>query len=690
MKMIRLVFLLLLSALCFVRCTNDHTIYVAPGSSGSPDGSRNNPFSDIHEAISKAMSVRSADTVYIRLLPGIYYLDRTIVIDRNPASPLVIQGDVGHTSIISGAIPLSFEKGDPGWKTFIPQVSRYGFKVEQLYVNDERAVRAKSPDKGYFYIGGSSETVHFRGGERAPRYGTQRFEVGKGCLEELKGMPEEEYSDVMAMFYHNWDNTRQYLSHVEPDSGCIFLNGKGLKPWNPITRGSRFILENYSAALSEPGEWFCDRKGELSYLPREGEVLEQAVAYVPVLSQLLKIEGSEGDPVSNIVLRDLSFQHAAYVMPKTGNEPCQAAADIDAAIRLDFAKNITLENCEVKHTGNYGIAFNRACEGCRLVHSYLYDLGAGGVKIGESEKYVTRNITVENNIIQKTGNVFPCGVGVVIFHSSDNRVLHNEISNLLYSAVSLGWVWGYGPSCAVNNEVAYNHIHHIGWGELSDMGAVYTLGKSPGTRIHNNVIHDVYSYDYGGWGLYTDEGSSGIVLDSNLVYACKSGGFHQHYGKDNVIKNNIFAFGHYFQLQFTRVEEHRSFSFANNIVLMDCGDLLQGPWNKADIDLHDNCFWDLQEGDNCGKNDADNKWLRQGSRHNLFADPHFTDPYRGDFSFRDRETADKIGFVPFDFQNAGVVGEAWKKKALLSDEDLARFRNIILEREKNCSGYYRH
>ena len=247
-----------------------------------------------------------------------------------------------------------------------------------------------------------------------------------------------------------------------------------------------------------------------------------------------------------------------------------------------------------------------------------------------------------------------------------------------YSGVSVGWVWGYSASPSVANIVAYNHIHHLGWGQLSDMGAVYTLGVSPGTRVERNVVHDVYSYGYGGWGLYMDEGSTGIVMCDNLVYRCKSGGLHQHYGKDNVVTNNIFAHSILQQLQLTREEDHRSMTFTHNIVSVDQGNIFKGPWDKADVDMDYNCYYDetLTGNAYCGKTFAE--WKKRKEPHSVCESPMFRNPAQGDFTFTSLRTAKAIGFKPFDTSQAGVYGDdVWKDKASMPPSEIEKFDRIV-------------
>jgi hypothetical protein len=157
---------------------------------------------------------------------------------------------------------------------------------------------------------------------------------------------------------------------------------------------------------------------------------------------------------------------------------------------------------------------------------------------------VNHHIVVDDCIIQHGGRLHPSACGVVLTHTQHCAVTHCDIGDFYYTGISAGWNWGYGDTASRETLVENNHIHHLGWAYLSDMGGFYGLGTSPGTIMRGNHVHHIASHRYGGWGLYNDEGSADTLMENNLVHDTWNAGFHQHYGYFNTVRNNIFAFGH--------------------------------------------------------------------------------------------------------------------------------------------------
>jgi hypothetical protein len=676
-------------------------IYLSPTGNDINAGTPDKPLATLNAAAAKARDYRKdnqpAIPVEIIALSGDYFMMQPLILTTDdsgtPASPLVFKAEAGTKAVFRGGIQISgFEKVDEKlWRAFIPQVAWYDSYFEQLYVNGRRAVRAKSPNDGFFRVKNVTETVLEKGEGRSPELAVQKVELDNTDTASFASFSKQDFQDALIVFYHNWDNTRKRVTGFSKEASSVYIAGEGMKPWNPINNKSRYLVENFKAALDAPGEWFLERDGYLWYIPLEGETIENTTFHIPVIREFISIQGdpSSGKKVENVKFENLVFEVAGYKTPPDGNEPAQAAAPVDAVVTLDFADNIEFRDCEIAHTGTYAFWFRRACSNCIVYQCYMHDLGAGGVKIGETiirpdADEITNKITVDNNIIRDAGHIFPCAVGIIIFNASDNKLIHNEIADLRYSGISVGWVWGYAQSPSKRNLIAFNHIHHLGWGELCDMGGVYTLGASEGTVVANNNIHHVYSFDYGGWGLYTDEGSYGIIMENNLVYACKNSGFHQHYGKENIIRNNIFALNIRSQLQATRIEEHRSLSFTNNIIYLDRGTLLSSNWHKFNLFADKNVYWDTRAKDIKFGDISFADWKKSGKDiHSIIADPLFVNPATFDFHLKNNSVAKRIGFVPFDYSEAGVYGsDKWKNLAKFDAGLEIKFDNIVNQTER--------
>jgi hypothetical protein len=410
-------------------------------------------------------------------------------------------------------------------------------------------------------------------------------------------------------------------------------------------------VENVFEALDSPGEWYLDRPaGKVYYIPKAGQTPANTVIVAPHLPSLVRMIGSEDNTVHDIHFSGLTFSHVDWRFPKDDAGSVQAAWEVPGAFYFEHADSCSLLHCNVNHVSTYAVEVGNGSENIRIENCELTDLGAGGVKLGHHSNHGI----VHNCEIGPGGHIYHSAIGTYIGHSSENMVTHNHIHHFYYSGVSVGWSWGYKPSAAVRNIIEFNHIHHIGQGLLSDMGGIYTLGVSPNTRLRYNLIHDVEAHTYGGWGLYNDEGSTHIMLENNIVYNTKHAGYHQHYGKENYIRNNIFAYGREAQVMRTRQEEHDSFVFERNIINFETPTLLGSNWSNDKFQMDYNIYWRVGGKPFDFKGASFEEWQARGhDQHSYIADPLFADPANGNFTFTSTEVADRIGFVPIDTSRIG-------------------------------------
>ena len=625
------------------------------------------PFATVERAQQAVRELKQSEElsgpVYVYFRGGVYELNKPIIFtpedSGEPGAPIIYKAWNNEDVLISGGVELTGWRllRDNRWICDIPQVKESGWKFQQLFVNGERRYRARTPNKGFYRVKDPME-------ESGTPFHHYRYKFGFYPGDLLSNWSN--IQDIEIVLLNFWSDAHCPIAGIDPESLIVTL---ATPSWRKFTddntsEGARYFVENVYEALDEPGEWYLDRhKGRLTYLSMPGEDMNAAAVIAPRLDQLVLFKG---DPVAqryveNITLFGLTFAYSEWSLPPGDAGDHQAADTVPAAVEAVGARNIRIEHNTLEHLATYGVELQEGCSNVVLRKNRLFDLGGGGVKFsggraGSDSLLKTHHITVADNSLRQLGRLYKASVGVLCRHASDNVISHNLIRDLFYTGISVGWEWGYKPSAAYNNLVEYNRVEDIGQGLLSDMGGIYMLGVSPGTVVRNNLVHNVYSHGYGGWGIYTDEGSSDILIEKNIVYDTKSAGFHQHYGKDNIVRNNIFAYGQIAQVMRSRNEEHLSFKFERNIIYWKGSELLDKKWDGDTTRFYfqNNLYYREDDQPIRFTSYTVEKWRELGQdTSSIFEDPRFVNPQKGDFNLLPDSPAFKIGFEPIDMISIG-------------------------------------
>lgn len=632
--------------------------------------------------------------VRIVLRGGVYTLNKPFVLKPNDSgSPPLTDNWNNVTGGIRSVIYTSFPNERPvisggrritdwsrtkvngrdAWVTSLPSVRRGEWTFTQLWVNGSRRKRPRTSTVQLKRIAEPLGDVVYEGDIHKVLFtGQDRFRFQPGDLEAWRNVEDIEFVGL-----HFWIESRIRFAGIDPATCTAKLAHRSkMRLTDDFSKlGAPYYVENVFEMLSEPGEWYLDRPtGKLYYLPMPGETMEETEVWAPYLPQLILIQGNtaKGQYVEHVCFENLTFSHTEWVPgPEALSATPQAACHIPGAVVLTHAKDIQFERCEFTHIGSYGVEIGGGSTDISVIRCSLTDLGGGGVKVWHTSpptakhapgsgidmaaSTICRRITISDCEIADGGHRYHQAVGVLIGKATGVLVLHNHIHDFDYTGVSVGWTWGYAEGNAYGNIIERNHIHHIGRGMLSDMGGIYTLGMQPGTRIRFNVLHDVESRGYGGWGIYTDEGSSHILIESNITYRTKSQGFNQHYGKDNIVRNNIFALGREAIFSRSRIERHCSFEFVGNILYIDNdGKVLGGNWSTPQAVIDRNLYFNASGKPLDFAGATWKQWRERGlDAHSLVANPGFLCPAKGNFNLRRGSPASKIGFTPWDFGDIG-------------------------------------
>ena len=664
-------FLLAVPLFAFPAFAAENELYVSREGSDEASGTIDAPLATIAAAKEKAKSLSGDVTVVFR--EGSYTFDGTVDFTAEDKENVTYKAYDGEKVVFTAGTPYTgFEECTVnGVKAFKKNVGTDA-DIRTLF-NEETTLKiTRWPESGYLYPAGIENDYCQSDPEDIKN--NEIFLAYTAMTVDPADMPEMKNPDsVVVRMLHWWKDELLPVKSYDAKTGLMeFTKSTSMS----IRENDRFFLENVFEALNEVHEWYFDKAdGTLYYIPEEGEEPETLTLWGGSLETLIRVSGVDGISFENIV-----FRGNGYTVTEGRDQSSQAAFDAKPCLSYDSAHDFTVKNCEFCDLASCAVFIGTAVTDAAVENCVFENVGAqavfihgGNVEVDSPD--VTKNITVNNNIISGYGRVFYNAVGVLVIHANSVNVTHNEIHDGYYTAISVGWSWGYGYSVTYNNQICDNLIYNIGQGWLSDMGGIYTLGIQNGTVLSGNVIHNVAADPdeggYGGWGIYLDEGSSEILVEKNLVFACGSDSYTLHYGKDNTVTNNIFTLSADSQIHTCgKYEGHNTADFTKNIVLTDKKVPVFSQTDKLPqaARTDGNIIWDVTDGavtftDRAtlfSKNMSTASAQKKGLITNcVFTDPCFTDPQNFDFTFSDGGKAvSEYGFETWDLSNAGTLKDS--------------------------------
>jgi hypothetical protein len=577
------------------------------------------PFATFDHARAQVQLLNKSGLGQVNVLfrAGTYFLanaeELTGADSGNATTRITYRNYPGESPVISGGMRIQnwTNTGGNTWKATLPASTSY---FENLYYNGVRRLRpriggylgtylrivgpvylsspappAAAPDPNCpIYVTGSGWECfdRFLFNSADPVVSTWRNLApppGNPCFEPA-GNPALA-GDIELVVFEKFEAARMRVNCVDPAKRIVYLTGPTVINPNFYTAlgyipNHRYLIENVQDQLSLPGQWFLDRAATpwtITYLANPGENPNTDTVIVPQVAQLLVASN-----LQYVTFQGLTFEHDNYTLPAAGEDPDLRSTDVSAALSFQSSQHIIFDSGTIAHTSGAALEFiscphTEARGPCvslssdpvtannLVANSAFYDVGSTGVRVGtegrqtDTDANIPQFTTVENNVVEGYGRVFPGSYGITQGQAHNNTYTHNDVYDGYRAAIGICYCSGF-PPYSHDNIISFNHVYNLLQGIMNDDGSLYIQARNnvgpspPGNKILNNRVHDVSDASamdadgYGGDGIYIDTQTGLVDVENNLVYRVSGSplefaGSPQNPNEASTIRNNIFAFG---------------------------------------------------------------------------------------------------------------------------------------------------